>query len=67
MDVPGEHGIVEYVIVFVVYGFFIVAALYGLYILVKFWMSFAEGINEANPKQQGFEVKMNEKETRNKT
>jgi len=67
MDVPGEHGIVEKLIVIAGISFFVVAGLYAIYILVKFWMSFAEGINDANPKQQGFEVKMNEKKTRNKT
>jgi hypothetical protein len=67
---PGEHGIVEKMIVVAGIAFFVIAALYGIYILVKFWMSFAEGINEANPKPKGFEVRpiaTEEEETQAKT
>jgi hypothetical protein len=30
---------------------------YGLVQFVRFWIGFANGINEANPKPRGFEVK----------
>ncbi|HEV8608268.1 MAG TPA: hypothetical protein VGQ99_23225 [Tepidisphaeraceae bacterium] len=58
---PGEHGAVEAIIQVCWVLFLIAAVAYGIYITVRFWINFAEGINESNPKRHGFEVKAQEK------
>lgn len=52
----GEHGIIEKLIVVLWICAGLAIGGYAVYVLTMFWVRFAQGINEANPRRRGFDI-----------
>jgi len=53
--------VLSFVLIVATVGIVVGGLGYGAVQFVRFWFGLAQGINEANPKPRGFEVKLDEK------